>query len=177
MNKAERADLIQVLQDSEANLLSTLKQTNEDLFQFKPDSDTWSMAELVEHLAITDQTLLAALLKKGERLYEETPETFPNPKIIRVVSNRNHKVKAPEHLVPQGRFKNKTMGIQGFRDNREKVENFVTTTELPLDKIAFPHFALGLIDGKGWITFMAGHCQRHTEQMEEIMEAWKLKTS
>ncbi|MFT5745653.1 MAG: NhaP-type Na+/H+ and K+/H+ antiporter, partial [Saprospiraceae bacterium] len=72
MNKAERADLIQVLQDSEANLLSTLKQTNEDLFQFKPDSDTWSMAELVEHLAITDQTLLAALLKKGERLYEET---------------------------------------------------------------------------------------------------------
>lgn len=175
MTGEERTNLIQVLKNSETRLTEKIATVDEDLFQFKPDAHTWSMAELVEHLAITDQSLLAAIIKKGERLYEEMPETFPNKKIIKATSNRKIKVKAPDHLVPQGRFKTKEMAIQGFRANREKVENFVATTDLPLEKVAFPHFALGLIDGKGWITFMSGHCQRHTDQMEEIVEAWKLK--
>jgi hypothetical protein len=175
MTIAERADLIQVLKNSETRLTERIAAVDEELFQFKPDAQTWSMAELVEHLAITDQGLLAGIIKKGERLYEEMPETFPNEKIIKATSNRKVKVKAPAHLVPQGRFKTKEMAVKGFRANREKVENFVNTTDLPLEKIAFPHFALGLIDGKGWITFMSGHCQRHTDQMEEIIEAWQSK--
>lgn len=175
MEEIERATLIRILQHSERYLEGKIDGASEELFQFKPDAHTWSMAELVEHLMITDQSLLAGIIKKGERLYAEMPETFPNGKIIKATSNRKYKVKAPEYLVPQGRFKNKEMALQSFRANRAKIEEFVSTTDLPLDKIAFPHFALGLIDGKGWITFMAGHCQRHSDQMEEIVEAWELR--
>ncbi|MFK7904318.1 MAG: hypothetical protein AB8B69_04295, partial [Chitinophagales bacterium] len=68
------------------------------------------------------------------------------------------------------RFKNKTEAIQAFAAIRSKVVNFVETTELPLEQITFKHFFLGSLDGKGWIAFMDGHCQRHTLQIQELKE-------
>lgn len=174
MTTTERTDLIKLLQTSEAALLEKI-QVNEDLFLFKPTPETWSMAELVEHLIITDTSLLNAILKKGERLYTEMPPTFPNEKLRRAIGNRNNKITAPSYLIPQGIFKNKETAIAAFRANRAKIEDFIMTTELPLAKIAFPHFVLGLIDGKGWVTFMAGHCERHSEQIGELVEVWNAR--
>jgi len=175
MTTKERADLIQILNESETLLLAKINPASEELFQYKATESTWSMAELVEHLIITDQNLLVGIIKKGERLYDEMPELFPNEKLLKVINNRSKKIIAPPHLIPQGLFKTKEAAIDGFRKSRGAIENFVKTTELPLEKIAFKHFVLGQIDAKGWITFMAGHCQRHTAQMEEIFESWKMK--
>lgn len=175
MTTNERADLIQILHASQANLLAKIAPVSEELFLYKPNHQAWSMAELVEHLAITDQSLLAAIIKKGERLYDEMPVLFPNEKLIKAIGNRSRKIVAPDYLVPSGRFKSKQAAIEGFKKSRATVEDFVTTTTLPLEKIAFKHFVLGQIDGIGWIKFMAGHCHRHVEQMNEILEAWNLE--
>ena len=173
MVAAERTHLLEILQASEANLVAMLNETSEDLFLYKPNEDTWSMAELVEHLLNTDAGLLVSIQKKAEDIQDTMPDVFPIEKIVRVVSNRTHKVKAPDFLIPKGQFKNKAEAIAAFRKNRATIEDFVATTDFPMDKIAFKHFALGLIDAKGWIIFMAGHCERHLLQMGENRDLFR----
>lgn len=169
MDTTKRTYLIDTLKESETNLLAVIEKVDEAGFLSKPNENTWSMAELVEHLIITDTGLLQSIKKKGEHIRETTPETVSDEIILKVIPKRDRKVTAPDFLVPKGRFKSKAEAIQAFRHTRATIENFVATTDLPLEKIAFKHFLLGLVNGEGWIVFMAGHCQRHTKQMEEMV--------
>ena len=83
--------------------------------------------------------------------------------------NKAFKVKAPTFLEPKGIFKTKDEAFVAFRNNRAIIEEFVATTDLPLEKIAFKHFVFGLLNGKNWIAFMASHCNRHIEQIKEAL--------
>lgn len=173
MDKAKRTYIINVLKESEKALLSVVQQVEEDGFLFKKDENTWSMAEIIEHLIIIDTGLLQSIKKKGETIRNTTPETISNEFILKMTPQRQQRVPAPEHFVPQGRLKTKAQAIQAFQQSRSVIESFVETTDLPLEKIAFKHFLLGLINGEGWIIFMAGHCNRHIEQMKEVKTAWE----
>ena len=51
-------------------------------------------------------------------------------------------------------------------------EAFLKTTDLPLERIAFRHFALGLLNGKNWLVFIAAHCQRHINQIQSLKKAF-----
>lgn len=166
MDTIKRNYLLNLLKESEAELLSFIQKLDEAAFLSKPTEDAWSVAELVEHIMITDTSLLQGIKKKGENIPDTTPETMSNEEILKFVPNRNKKVTAPSFLVPKGRFTSKTQAIAAFRKNRAIVEHFVKTTDWPLERIAFKHFIFGLINGEGWIVFMVAHCQRHLEQMK-----------
>lgn len=175
MDTIKRTYILNVLKESENDLLSVTEQVNEAGFMFKADEQTWSMAEIVEHLVLLDSGLLQSIKKKGENIKDTTPETLSNEKILKLTPRRETKIPAPEHFVPKGRFKSKTQAIEAFRQSRSVIENFVETTDLPLERIAFKHFLLGLINGEGWIVFMAGHCNRHIAQMKETKDAFETK--
>ena len=169
MSNEERKELITLLQESEAELLATIEEVSEFTFINRMAKNTWTIAEIVEHIIIADTGLLRSIQKKGQDIRDTIPEVKPNGWIVKATSNRKVKVTAPHYLLPKGLFTSKEMAIQAFRKNRATVEDFINTTELPLEKIAFKHFALGLLNGKGWIAFMAGHCRRHTMQIKEII--------
>jgi len=170
MNTTERNYLINLLKKSEAALLAVVEDVSEEFFAKKSAEDKWSMADIVEHLVITDTGLFRRIQKEGENIDESIPQILSNERVVKVVTSRDKKVTAPSFLIPQGRFKNKTEAIQAFAAIRSKVSSFIETTELPLEKITFKHFLLGFLDGKGWIAFMAGHCRRHTLQIQELKQ-------
>ena len=175
MNSEERSALLEILKNNENRLMTSIDKSSETVFLWKPSPTAWSMAEIVEHIGNTEAGLLQSIQQKGENIRDTIPATFPEDKIIRTITNRSRKVQAPEFLIPTGRFKSKAEAMAGFKKIRLQVENFVKTTDLPLEKIAFNHFILGLIDAKGWIVFMAGHCERHILQMEENKAAFNEK--
>lgn len=170
MQHEEKAKLITLLKNSEAELFAVLETISAANFLAKPAKNQWNASEIIEHLIITDTGLLQSIIKQGEKHRDETPETMVHEKIIHLVSKREMKVNAPDYLVPKGIFTTKADAVQAFKASRAAVENFVNTTDLPLEKIAFKHFALGLLNGYNWIAFMAGHCKRHTAQMKEMAE-------
>lgn len=170
MNTTERTYLSNLLKESEAKLIAALEGTNDEEFVAKPFEDRWSLAELVEHIMITDKSLLRGIHKQAAKELEDTvPVTSPDEKVAKAAMNRTVKVKAPPFLEPKGIFKTKSEAFAAFRKNRAIIEEFVATTDLPLEKIAFKHFIFGLLNGKNWIAFMAAHCNRHIEQMNEAM--------
>ncbi|MGB1242435.1 MAG: DinB family protein [Chitinophagales bacterium] len=170
MNTTERNYLLNLLKESQTALFAAIEDVAEESFLQKPAEDKWSIAEIVEHLITTDTGLLYRIQKEGKTIEEVVPQTLSNDKLVKVVTSRDIKAKAPSFLVPQGRFKSKADAVAAFEAIRSKVINFVETTELPLEKITFKHFLLGSLDAKGWVAFMAGHCQRHTLQIEELKQ-------
>ena len=169
MKTAERAEILSHLQKSRADLLQSVSDINGTDFIQKASNEIWSIAEIVEHLVLIDESLFNSILYKAEQIPDTTPETVPNEKILYVVPNPKYgKVAAPENLVPQSTYNSKEEALMAFNTNRDRIENFVKTTDLPLERIAFKHFALGLLNGKNWLVFMAAHCQRHINQIRDL---------
>lgn len=174
MNAEERNYLLQVLQESEELLLATIDEVSEEQFLQKESPSGWSLAEIIEHIIKIDQSVLHGIKHKAQDPPETIPKTFLKEKIIKAVSIRSTKVPSPEYGIPEGIFESKEDAINEFKIHRAGIESFVKNTDFPMKRIAFKHFALGLLNGEGWITFMAGHCHRHILQMEEIKTALKV---
>ena len=82
MDATEKTYLLNVLKESENDLLQVLNDVDEALFQFKSSDKTWSMAEIVEHLIIMDTGLLQSFLKKGATLKDTTGSSIKHQKIV-----------------------------------------------------------------------------------------------
>lgn len=169
MKTTERGEILEHLQKSRADLLHLVSDINDADFMKKPSKEVWSIAEVVEHLVLIDESLFNSILHKAENVPDTTPETVPNDKILYVVPNPKYgKVTAPKNLVPQSTYNSKDEALMAFNTNRDRIENFVKTTDLPLQRVAFRHFALGLLNGMNWLVFIAAHCQRHINQIRNL---------
>lgn len=171
MDTTERTYLSNLLKESEAKLIAALEEVNDEKFVAKPSETQWSLAELVEHIMLTDKSLLSGIqVQAAKELKPTIPKTTPDEVVAKGALNRTQKWKAPSFLEPKGIFQTKEEALTAFRNNRAIIEGFVETTDLPLEQIAFKHFAFGLLNGKNWIAFMAAHCNRHVEQIKEMVE-------
>lgn len=173
MTTAERTEILEHLQQSKTDLLTAVEDISNEDFMKKPSDDIWSIAEVVEHLVLIDESLYKGILHKAENIPDTTPETTPNEKILHIVPNPKYgKVVAPKHLTPQAIYNSKEEALMAFSTSRDRIENFTKTTDLPLERIAFRHFALGLLNGKNWLVFIAAHCQRHINQIRNLKKAF-----
>ncbi len=169
MTDKRRKEIFSDLENSELAVKKVVEGATEALFLKKPDETSWSMAELVEHIIMVENGILGTIQKLGAKApTERVVSKIDDAKIIKLISNRKMKVDAPAHFVPKGVFSSKEMALQAFGAHRKGIQNFISTTTIPLENIGFPHFVAGMLNGESWFTFMAGHCKRHAEQMSEI---------
>lgn len=174
MTLEERTEILQHLQQSRTDLLNSISDIDNEYFMKKPADDIWSIAEVIEHLVLIDESLYKSILLKAEKIPDTTPETTPNSKILYVVPNPKYgKVVAPKHITPQTIYNSKEEALMAFNTSRDRIENFAKTTDLPLERIAFRHFSLGLLNGKNWLVFIAAHCQRHINQIRNLKKAFE----
>lgn len=168
MNAEKRATALKVLSDNQNALLAFLEKVDTNLFVHQP-AERWSIAELVEHIILVEKGVLGGIQKAGTKP-KEAPINKPlaEEKFRQLMRNRTRKIEAPTHFIPKGIFIDKATAIAAFNTHRVKVTNFVNTTDIALTHVGFPHMALGMLNGIDWIVFMAGHCERHILQMEEI---------
>lgn len=166
MTTEERIKILDFLQRNKMDLLNYVSDIDDKNFMTKPSDDIWSIAELVEHLVLTDESIYNQILHNAQNILDTVPETTPDSKILHVVPNTRYgKVVSAKHITPQAIYKSKEEALMAFNATRSKIENFVETTDLPLKRIAFRHFAFGLLHGKNWLIFMVAHCQRHINQI------------
>lgn len=171
MTATRKKELFSELADSELAVKKVVEVATEALFQQKSDDTNWSMAELVEHIMLVEKGVLGTIQKIGAKSPSEAVVTpLDDATIIRLTGNRGTKVDAPKHFIPKGIFTTKEMALQAFRAHRATIEDFISTTTLPLGNIGFPHFLMGILNAENWFVFMAGHCKRHAEQMAEISQ-------
>jgi hypothetical protein len=148
-------------------LFESVSGLSDSQWNFRPDSDTWSIADNVEHLVLIEGRLHAII---GNMV--NSPEAEPSHKesemddfIVSEVPKRSIKLKAPIPVCPANRW-----------TGPEALESFIASREQTMQLLAAPllrgrvraHPFFGPWDGYQWLMAVASHTIRHAGQICEV---------
>jgi hypothetical protein len=172
ISKKERKFAANYLKETRDLLLNEVKNLSDTQLNFKAAPEKWSVAECIEHIAISESLFMANVKDSlavpadpSRRIQVKVSDTT----IIRVVTDRSHKSTTPERFRPSGRFGNTAGALKEFVELRDQNIQFVMTTDADLRDHYSRHGIMGVIDCYQAIILIGAHCRRHTLQIEEVM--------
>src|SRR5580692_10258386 len=107
MTDAERAYLIEQLEQSKKNMLASIQRVNEAQWKFKPAPAVWSVAECAEHIILAEDYIFSGsqqALKTPVVARLATANAESDKKLVAVIQDRSQKATAPEPITPSGKF-------------------------------------------------------------------------
>lgn len=166
---AERGKALNYLGETRDGLAEAVKGLSPAQWNFKPAPDRWSVAEIVEHLAVLEDTFVHGLclqLAHAPAGTKDRDVKKVDAIILAKVPDRTTKIQAPASLVPMGRWAPRD-ALARFVADREKTVNFLTS-ESNLRGHVLAHPVLGPLDAYEWVLAVAAHTERHTKQILEV---------
>jgi hypothetical protein len=167
----ERKDAIELLQKTEQAVFDAVKGLSDAQLKYKAAPDRWSVEDCVKHIAVTEQGLWQ--MTNGTIQAAANPEKRADIKatddqLLKGIEDRSHKVKTAPQMEPQNTpFKSLQEALESFKTNREKLIEYVKGTQDDLrNHVAALPF--GTYDSYQMIIFIAGHSNRHTQQIDEV---------
>jgi hypothetical protein len=172
LTSQERDAAIKQFETTRDNFLKSIAGLSEKQWTFKPAPDRWSVAEVAEHITISESTLLG-LVQQRLMTSPAAPEKRAQVKgkdelIEQRVPDRSHKAQAPEFLKPTGRWPTEAELVKAFETERAATIEYVRTTDDDLRDHFFDHPVFGPLDGYQWLLLVTTHSARHTAQIEEV---------
>lgn len=171
MTKEERSKVVNHLKGTQSDLLKTVKGLSDTQLNFKPESGGWSIAECVEHIAISENSIFGAfqLAMQGDpdpALRSEVK--MSDDQIVGFIESREKKIKTRSEFEPSGKFKDYSGSLNEFKEKRKLNMKYVKASQEDLRNRYFD-FPFGKLDAYQVILFMSGHTKRHTDQIKEVM--------
>lgn len=140
----------------------------------RPASDSWSVAEIVEHLGIVEARVTELVRSAASRLETRiaaSPDVDVSGLDLGRLLDRSRKVQSAEGSRPQGDVTAEA-GLDILRERRRALLVAMAETDgLPLESVIFPHPAIGPMNLYQWLRFIGAHEARHTEQIVETARA------
>ncbi|MBI1763173.1 MAG: DinB family protein [Acidobacteria bacterium] len=168
----ERKEAIKYLEETRKNFLAEVKGLSEAQWTFKAAPDRWSVAEVAEHIAVSEETLFGMVT---DRIMKSpaTPEKKEAVKgkevqLRQMITNRTVKAQAPEMLKPTNRWATQAELVKAFSASRDKTAAYVKSSQDDLRSHFAAHPVFKDLDAYQWIILIAGHSARHTDQIKEV---------
>lgn len=159
------------LEKTRTGVLAAAAGLSEAQLKFKSAPDKWSVADVIEHLAATEDMLMG-LITGQIMMAPPRPDASEDLKaldamVLQGIADRTNKVQAPETLKPTNRFGSSAEALKHFGESRAKTLAFMKETpglrghaqDSPLGK---------KLDAYQWLLFISAHTERHTKQMLEV---------
>ncbi|MDQ1593180.1 MAG: hypothetical protein QOG71_3807 [Pyrinomonadaceae bacterium] len=174
-------------------LAARVENLSEAQQTFRPAEGAWSIAEIIDHLSITEQNmaqLIGMLLKKSEGArasaavaasdgvdgVDASPSAGASPFQPFTLDNyieqvREVKLTAPERVRPGGNvtLADALANLQRTRADIEALRPRLEATNL--GAATYPHPAFGEFNSAQWLAFIGLHEGRHLRQIENLMAA------
>ncbi len=168
----EREAAIKYLEETRLKFLDSIKNLSEAQWKFKAAPDRWSAAEVAEHIAISEETLLKLVsqqIMKSPAAPEKKEGVKGKEELLRkALINRSVKAQAPEMLKPINRWTNRDELVKAFNASRDQTIEYIKTTQEDLRSHFGPHPFFKDLDAYQWLILLAGHSERHTLQILEV---------
>jgi uncharacterized damage-inducible protein DinB len=168
----EREFALKSLQATHDKFLQSIAGLSPKQWTFKPGPDRWSVAEVSEHIAVSESALLGLVQKQvmGSPAAPDKREQVKgkDEMILQKIPDRSHKAQAPEFLRPTGRWATEADLTKAFEESRKATMDYVRTTNDDLRDHFFDHPVFGTLDGYQWLLLLSFHSARHTAQIEEV---------
>jgi hypothetical protein len=146
--------------------IATLEGYDDNNFNAKPFVQSWSGAQVAQHIYLSVKglpTLFA--MKPDERKRDHTK----NIGMLRsTFLNFDSKMEAPKFIIPEDIQYEKTKLISLLRQSFDAIANAINDSDLTevVPGVEFP--GVGALSRYEWAWFSVFHTQRHTRQAEEI---------
>jgi len=169
LTQADREKGLQYLQQTRDGVTAAVKGLSEAQLKFKPGPDRWSVAEVLEHITLVEDSIFQNVTEKVMKAPAGAPDRDTakiDALILAALPDRSNKRQAPPQFVPTGRWTEEET-LDHFLKSRAKTIQFLESTpDLRAHVVDSP---LGQpMDAYEWLLFMAGHSERHTKQILEV---------
>ena len=166
----DRDFAIKYLEETRKRFLASIDGVTDAQWTFKAAPDRWSIAEVAEHIAISESTILGLVtgqVLKSPPLAADAPRVS-DQQMLDALVDRSSRFQAPEMLKPASRWTSRAALTKDFNAARDKTVAYVRDTKDDLRGHGMPHPVLKTLDGYQWVLLVAGHSARHTAQIEEV---------
>jgi hypothetical protein len=166
------AEIYEEMDDTRARLVGAVEHLTDEEHGFRPSSENWTVAEIVEHLSVVEgrvaRMLGVMLTKLGSEAARAEGSHFEPVTITEFVErSRTEKYTAPEEIRPKGaplsdslaRLRDSRAALRALRERAERVDG---------TRARFPHPVWGPLDLYQWLAFVGAHEQRHLYQIEAL---------
>jgi hypothetical protein len=155
-------------------LIDIITPIEPESFSRRPAKDEWSVAEIVQHLALVEERVIQDLEKataNGPQRAGFLKRLIPTS----IVASRMIRVKSPRAVRPVAVL-DKDNAIESLQQARNSLKAFCATHDKNrLRNLVFKHPFLGNIDGVATISFVGYHEQRHYKQIREVLRKIRTK--
>lgn len=156
-------------------LLDTIASVPAKVRDTRPGEGRWSVAEVVEHLALIEQGIAGLLSRKvvearanGVGADPETSSVVASFDHSDRVIDRTRKIDVPAVLRPSGSL-NAEAGIRALEKSRAAMAAALRSANgVSLENVTQAHPVLGTMNMYHWMVATALHEDRHAAQIREI---------
>lgn len=171
---ADRQQLLTGLKNTQSEVQKELEALNKKQLHFKPASDQWSVAEVLEHIGVYEELLYWDLL--NNQYTDERPDLLAKVKgidsVMTAYASDPNKGQSPLAAQPLGRFQTKAELLDFFNRFRNEVIKLVQETKADFRL----HFIFRPPDWGVWhvrdlhqyTLLWIAHTERHLNQIKRI---------
>jgi hypothetical protein len=174
MNTADREQILQLMAESDAALVAAAAGVSDEGARRRPEPKRWSVLECVEHVILVEDGVFASI---SARSTPGAPAVEPRREgqILRGMTKREHKVAAPEHAEPTGRYSSLAEALQEFRQRRARTVAYVEQYQDDPRNRTTLHPVLGPVNCQEMFLVLALHPARHALQIKEARKSLGLE--
>ncbi|QOY86546.1 DinB family protein [Paludibaculum fermentans] len=169
LSNSDRQAGIAQLERTRQGVIAATKGLSEAQWKFKAGPERWSVAETLEHIALSEDFFLDMISKKIMQAPAGKPDRdfqATDKLVLQQIADRSHKAQAPGPLSPTGRWSPQET-LDHFLKTRARTEDFLKSTGGLRDHVADSPLGQPL-DAYQWLLFSSAHSERHTAQMLEV---------
>jgi hypothetical protein len=165
LTDAERQRLLAHLEMTEAWLIDETAGLTVDQLKFRATPDSWSVLDVVEHLAIAEPQYWQHLQESLKAPAGDVKPEATDAGILWYGIDRSDRQRTGEPRVPRGRWAAIDPPLQEFRKLRGVMRGYARSTG---DDLRGRMLKDGNMDVYQWFLMISTHSQRHILQIREI---------
>lgn len=165
LTQGERDRQLSYMHSTRKQIVDAATGLSDEQMNYKPGADRWSVAEVLEHIVLSESTLFA-LAESGLRRSAPAPEQkVKDEDFIKMLTDRSRKAEAPSSLRPTGQWKGAGL-VEEFKRRRDKNIDWIRETQAGL-RSHYVKLQAGTVDVYQCLLLIAAHSERHLAQMLE----------
>jgi hypothetical protein len=168
----DKTFLLNYYQENINNLRAKTAHLSAEQLNFQPTSESWSVLMCLEHIYLTEKALagmVEAVMEQAANPEDREHLVSTDDEIMNNIVDRSAKFKAPEVLHPVSEFETAVQALEAIIGNRAKIFELIENHSVIDMRNRVAEAPFGKIDGYQYILFIAGHAERHSLQIDEIM--------
>jgi bacterioferritin (cytochrome b1) len=161
-------DIIEQLGETTNEMLQLVSSFNEDEMNSMPFKDSWTAAQVAEHVTKSNASMIRSLSEEGKTSSRNIDEGVQ--KLKEIFLDFTSKLKSPKFILPTRNSYSKEIVVADLKNSIEQIKKLSNT--INLSEIV-NHRVFGEITKFEILHFVVYHTERHIHQLKNIFQKVK----